>query len=119
VLSPLIKRHPELIPGVVKWTGSPNQWLRRGAVVAFVPLARRGERITEAYAMASRLLDDPEDLMHKAVGWLLREAGKRDPRRLERYLLSKGARVPRTTLRYAIERFPERERRRLLDATRG
>ena len=62
---------------------------------------------------------DREDLAHKAVGWLLREAGRTDRARLERYLLAHGPAIPRTSLRYAIEHFPPRERRRLLEATRG
>ena len=64
------------------------------------------------------LLDDKEDLIHKAVGWLLREAGKVDRDRLEAYLLAQGTRLPRTTLRYAIEKFPQEDRKRLLEATR-
>ena len=71
-----------------------------------------------AYDIATRLLDDKEDLIHKAVGWLLREAGKRDRDRLEAYLLAQGKRLPRTTLRYAIEKFPKDDRKRLMAATR-
>jgi hypothetical protein len=56
--------------------------------------------------------------IEKAVGWALREAGKADMPRLERYLRANGRSTPRTTLRYAIERFPERKRRALLVATR-
>lgn len=118
VLTPLLERHPSLIPEVVEWTSSPHQWVRRGAVVAFVKPARRGRQLAVAYRIVSRLLDDPEDLMHKAMGWLLREAGRADRPRLERYLLSKGPRLPRTTLRYAIEHFPKADRQRLMEATR-
>jgi 3-methyladenine DNA glycosylase AlkD len=92
--------------------------LRRGAAVAFVPLARRGRELDAAYEVASRLFDDGEDLIHKATGWLLREAGTTDPRRLERFLRAEGPRIPRTALRYAIERFPPPKRKRLLAATR-
>ena len=56
--------------------------------------------------------------MHKAVGWLLREAGRTDRPRLEKWLRAKGPRLPRTTLRYAIEHFPEPERQALLRDTR-
>ena len=70
------------------------------------------------YEIAKRLHADREDLIQKAVGWVLREAGKTDPARLERYLRANGASIPRTTLRYAIERFPEAKRRNLLVATR-
>ncbi len=122
VLAPLLENHPHLIPEVVAWTDSPNQWVRRGAAVAFVPLVRRkkGQKkyLSTAYRIATRLFDDGEDLMHKAVGWLLREAGKADMKRLERFLLLRGRRIPRTTVRYAIERFPKEKRVRLLDATR-
>ena len=119
VLAPLVDRHRELIPEVVDWTASPNQWVRRGAAVAFVPLARRGRHLATAYRIATRLFGDKEDLMHKAVGWLLREAGRTDMQRLTKFLLANGTRMPRTTVRYAIERFPESERRRLLAATRS
>jgi len=71
-----------------------------------------------AYGVAASLLGDREDLIHKAAGWLLREAGRTDSPRLETFLLTHGPRVPRTTLRYAIKRMPERKRRRILAATR-
>jgi 3-methyladenine DNA glycosylase AlkD len=119
VVAPLVKSHPEIIPELVEWTGSPNMWLRRGAAVAFVPPARRGQHLDTAYEICSRLFGDREDLMHKAVGWLLREAGKTDMPRLERFLRAQGPRMPRTSVRYAIERFPTEKRKRLLGATRG
>jgi len=119
VLAPLVKSHPEIVPELVEWTGSPNMWLRRGAAVAFVPLARRGQHLDTAYEIGSRLFGDHEDLIHKAVGWLLREAGKTDMPRLERFLRAEGPRMPRTSVRYAIERFPTEKRKRLLEATRG
>jgi 3-methyladenine DNA glycosylase AlkD len=119
VLAPLIERHPEIIPEVVAWTASPNMWLRRGAVVGFVPLARHGKHLDTAYDVAPRLFGDREDLMHKAVGWMLREAGKTDMPRLERFLRAEGPRMPRTAVRYAIERFPKEKRARLLQATRS
>ena len=119
VLAPLLDRHRALIPEVVGWTASSILWVRRGATVAFVPLARKGKHLATAYRIASRLFGDQEDLMHKAVGWLLREAGKTDMERLERYLIENGPKVPRTTVRYAIERFPKARRKQLLEATRA
>jgi 3-methyladenine DNA glycosylase AlkD len=94
-------------------------WVRRAAAVGFILHARRGRRLGAVYRIARRLLGDDEDLIHKATGWLLREAGKTDAKRLKAFLLAHGSRVPRTTLRYAIERFPERDRLRILRATRG
>jgi 3-methyladenine DNA glycosylase AlkD len=94
-------------------------WVRRAAAVSLTPLARRGENLDTAYSVATALLDSREDLMHKAVGWLLRECGKTDERKLEAFLLQKGPGVPRTALRYAIERFPPARRRRILEETRS
>jgi 3-methyladenine DNA glycosylase AlkD len=119
VLTPLVLRHPQLEPRLIRWGKARNQWLRRAAVVTFVPLARKGERLNQAYALVAGLLSDREDLMHKACGWLLREAGKTDMPRLERFLLRHGGAIPRTTVRYAIERFPPRRRKQLLVKTRG
>jgi len=115
---PLLLREPSLAPRVVPWTRGRSMWLRRAAAVSFVKPARKGLLLDEAYAVAERLLLETEDLLHKAVGWLLREAGTTDAARLERFLLDRGPAVPRTALRYAIERFPPARRTRLLAATR-
>jgi 3-methyladenine DNA glycosylase AlkD len=112
VVGPLLRAHRELVPEVLTWTR------RRASAVALVPLVRRGEALDQGYAVATALRGDRADLIQKAAGWLLREAGKTDRRRLERYLRTGGPRIPRTTLRYAIERFPPDTRRALLLATR-
>lgn len=118
VVSPLLERFPGILAELTAGASSRNLWVRRMSIVPLVPFARRGRYLDEAYRVVGSLLGDREDLMHKAMGWLLREAGKTDPARLERFLLHHGAAVPRTTLRYAIERFPVVERQRLLAATR-
>lgn len=118
VVSPLLAKFPALVPEIVGWSASRNLWVRRMSVVPLVPFARHGEHLDEAYGVVETLLGDGEDLMHKATGWLLREAGKTDPARLEAFLRRHGPAVPRTTLRYAIERFPAAKRKALLAATR-
>ena len=118
LIGPLIVAHPELAPRLRVWSRDRNMWVRRASIVGLIPLARKGESLDLLYEIAKRLHADREDLIQKAVGWALREAGKSDPARLERYLRANGASIPRTTLRYAIERFPEAKRRDLLVATR-
>jgi 3-methyladenine DNA glycosylase AlkD len=88
-------------------------WERRIAIVATFHFIRRGE-LAETFRIADLLLRDTHDLIHKSVGWMLREAGKRDGKALRGFLGERYRTMPRTMLRYAIERFPEAERRRYL-----
>ena len=74
----------------------------------------RHGQLEDTFAIADILLHHPHDLIHKAVGWLLREAGKRDKDALVKYLKSRYQTMPRTMLRYAIEKFPEAERQQYL-----
>jgi 3-methyladenine DNA glycosylase AlkD len=95
---------------LIAWARSANLWKRRIAVLATFHYIRQG-RFGESLRLARMLLGDPEDLIHKAVGWMLREVGKRDVRVLGAFLRRHARRMPRTMLRYAIERLPERKRR--------
>lgn len=118
LIGPLIVAHPSLAHRMPNWTRHRSLWVRRAAAVGLIPSARRGMLLDVSYDVAARLHADTHDLIHKAVGWLLREAGKTDPVRLEQYLRRHGAAIPRTTVRYAIERFSAARRRDLLEATR-
>lgn len=89
---------------------SPNLWERRIAVLATLALIRQ-DRFDEILDLSERLLDDEHDLIHKAVGWMLREVGHRSQSTLTTFLDRYAERMPRTMLRYAIERLPEPRRR--------
>lgn len=92
---------------------SENVWRRRAAMVSTFAFIKRGE-LDDAFKIALVLLGDDHDLIKKAVGWMLREAGKVDVARLEKFILNNLSRLSRTTLRYAIERFPESKRKKIL-----
>ena len=84
-------------------------WEQRIGIVSTMTFIRHGQ-LQDTFDIADILLHHPHDLIHKAVGWLLREAGKRDKPALEAYLQPRYSTMPRTMLRYAIEKFPEAER---------
>ena len=94
---------------------STNLWKQRIAMVATYAFIRNGD-FGETFLIAQMMLTHPHDLMHKATGWMLREVGKRDPDALRGFLTKNVQQMPRTALRYAIEKFPESERKRWLVA---
>jgi len=100
-----------------KLAGSESLWERRIAMLATFAYIKKGKPET-ALQIAQLLLNDPHDLIHKAVGWMLREIGKRcSTEQEEIFLRQYYHHMPRTMLRYAIERFPEDKRRAYLKGT--
>jgi 3-methyladenine DNA glycosylase AlkD len=95
---------------------SRSLWERRIAILATFHFIKRG-RFDETFGIAGMLLTDKEDLIHKAVGWMLRETGKRDTQSEEAFLCAHYRQMPRTMLRYAIEKFPQDRRLGYLKGT--
>jgi 3-methyladenine DNA glycosylase AlkD len=98
---------------LIRLAKSNSLWERRIAMVATLGLVRHGE-LKDALRIARKLLGDKEPLIHKAVGWILREVGKVSRDELVQFLEKNHAKMPRTTLRYAIERFSPEERQKWL-----
>lgn len=96
-----------------RWSRSNNLWHRRVAIMATFHFIRNQD-FEDTLAIAERLLTDDEDLIHKATGWMLREVGNRARPVEEAFLMQHYQRMPRTMLRYAIEKFPERRRKAYL-----
>lgn len=92
---------------------SPLLWDNRIAMVSTYAFIKKGD-LDDTFALALRLISHPHELMHKAVGWMLREAGKRDMARLSAFVDAHWHEMPRTMLRYAIEKYPEAERKAVL-----
>lgn len=117
-MAAFLERYPAYVDRIKAWIRHPNRWVKRASLVSFVKLARKPEFLAAIYDLSASAFPIDDDLIRKANGWLLREAGKADARRLEAFLLKHGPAIPRTTLRYAIERFPAARRKALLRRTK-
>ena len=113
VVGAYVLRHSAQKDVLVQLAESKDIWERRIAMVSTWTLIRAGE-LDLAFTIAEMLLDDKQDLMHKAVGWMLREAGDKDAERLRVFLADHILQIPRTALRYAIEHFDPEERQYFL-----
>jgi len=109
-----IERYPEFISRLKAWTGSTNRWVKRGAAVSLIIPARQGKFMKDVFEIADRLLLDQDDLVQKGYGWLLKEASRMHQSEVYAYVVKNKARMPRTALRYAIEKMPEALRKKAL-----
>lgn len=96
-----------------KFSKSKSLWERRISIVATYSFIKK-DQLSDTLDISESLFDDKEDLIHKAVGWMLREVGKKDVEKLKSFLSKNIKKLPRTTLRYAIERFGVEERKKFL-----
>lgn len=105
------------IKPLVRFARSKDLWERRIAIIATLYFIMQND-FKPTLRIAHMLVEDEHDLIHKAVGWMLREVGKRSLRHEEQFLKKHAATMPRTSLRYAIERFPEAKRKRYMNMHR-
>jgi 3-methyladenine DNA glycosylase AlkD len=101
-----IEKFPAYIENLKTWTASDNRWVRRAAAVTLILPARKGNFLEDVFEISDRLLKDRDDLVQKGYGWLLKEASKTHRQEVFEYVMRNKKDMPRTSLRYAIEKFP-------------
>jgi 3-methyladenine DNA glycosylase AlkD len=109
-----IENHPELVKKLLPWTRAKKRWKRRASAVSLVYSAKRGEHTEEIIRIAQPLLADPDDMVQKGVGWLLKETYPKKPREVMRFLTPQTQSIPRLILRYAAEKMSKEDKTRLL-----
>ena len=106
-----LERFPEGIAEIRSWTLSGNRWMKRAAAVSLVIPARKGKFLEDIFFIADTLMDSPDDMVQKGYGWMLKEASKSHRQEVYEFVLCRRDVMPRTALRYAIEKMPDTMRR--------
>jgi 3-methyladenine DNA glycosylase AlkD len=109
-----IEQYPQYVENLKRWAVSSNRWLRRGAAVTLILPARRGKFLNDIFEIADILLMDKDDLVQKGYGWMLKEASKGHLEEVLGYVMRNRKTMPRTALRYAIEKMPPDLRKRAM-----
>jgi len=110
-----IESYPQYLSRLKEWTRSENRWFRRAAAVTLVLPARNGKFLGGVLEIADSLLMDEDDLVRKGYGWMLKEAGKAHQQEIFEYVMKNKKFMPRTSLRYAIEKFPQDMRKKAME----
>ena len=100
-------KYPDYIQQLKKWATSSNRWTKRAAAVTLIIPARKGLFLNDVFEIADILLLDRDDMVQKGYGWMLKAASESHQTEVFNYVLSKKAVMPRTALRYAIEKMPK------------
>jgi 3-methyladenine DNA glycosylase AlkD len=102
----IVEIYPDLISGLKKWAKSGNRWVKRGSSVSLIVPARRGLFLEDIFEIADILHADKDDMVQKGYGWMLKAASQVHQKEVFDYVISKKSTMPRTALRYAIEKMP-------------
>lgn len=103
----LVEMFPDLLQNLKQWAGSENRWMRRAAAVTLIVPARHGKFLDDIFSIADILLMDQDDLVQKGYGWMLKAASQAHQQAVFDYVMARKDFMPRTALRYAIEKMPE------------
>ncbi|HUS76629.1 MAG TPA: DNA alkylation repair protein [Methanothrix sp.] len=114
-LGSFVEMYPEFIGNLRSWARSENRWLRRASAVTLILPARKGLFLNEIFEISDILLMDRDDMVQKGYGWMLKEASKKHQVEVFDYVMRWKAKMPRTALRYAIEKMPVEMRRKAME----
>jgi 3-methyladenine DNA glycosylase AlkD len=98
--------YPEHLAGLKRWTKSDNRWVKRAAAVSLIIPARKGLYLSDIFEIADLVHSDPDDMVQKGYGWMLKVASQSHLKEVFEYVMDRRATMPRTALRYAIEKMP-------------
>jgi len=110
-----VEQYPERIKDLKKWARSTNRWMKRAAAVTLILPARKGMFLKDVLEIADILLRDEDDLVQKGYGWMLKEASKTHQKEIFDYIIKNKEDMPRTALRYAIEKMPQDLRKKAME----
>ena len=110
-----VEQFPEYATRLKEWARSENRWVKRAAAVTLIIPARKGLFLQDIFEIADILLADPDDLVQKGYGWMLKAASEAYPQEVFQYVLSKRAVMPRTAFRYAIEKLSPEMRTKAME----
>ncbi|MFZ2471767.1 MAG: DNA alkylation repair protein [Methanothrix sp.] len=114
-LGSFVEMYPQFIENLAVWARAENRWLRRASAVTLILPARKGAFLQEVFDISDILLLDRDDMVQKGYGWMLKEASRKHQPEVFDYVMSKKAQMPRTALRYAIEKMPVEMRKRAME----
>jgi 3-methyladenine DNA glycosylase AlkD len=101
-----VEMYPEYLSGLKKWAQSKNRWVKRASAVSLILPARRGKFLEDIFIIADILHSDKDDMVQKGYGWMLKAASEAHQKDVFNYVMRKKHTMPRTSLRYAIEKLP-------------
>ncbi|HNX90238.1 MAG TPA: DNA alkylation repair protein [Candidatus Omnitrophota bacterium] len=110
-----IEMYPEYINELKKWAVSDNRWVKRAAAVTLIIPARRGKFLKDIFCIADIILKDEDDLVQKGYGWMLKAASEAHQKEVFNYVMKNKERMPRTALRYAIEKMPAELKKKAME----
>ena len=110
-----LEAYPEYVSNLKKWAASKNRWMRRAAAVSLIVPAKQGKFLKDSIEIAGILLLDQDDLVQKGYGWLLKAASHKHTKEIFDYIMKEKAIMPRTALRYAIEKMPNELKKKAME----